>query len=101
MRWRSDGPGHRTRSSEARDEGTLTIRSQLEVAVFRQLARFCAATITKSKAMEKHLPRSCRKRNRVIPNGVDLSVFRPVARPEARARLGWAESERVVLFVGD
>ena len=34
----------------------------------------------------------------VIPNGVDLSVFRPRPQDEARSELGWPVNDRVVLF---
>jgi glycosyltransferase involved in cell wall biosynthesis len=37
---------------------------------------------------------------RVIPNGVDLTVFRPGDRAAARARLGLEREARVLLFVG-
>lgn len=37
---------------------------------------------------------------RVIPNGVDFSVFAPVDRDAARERLGIAPGEKVVLFGG-
>ncbi|MBI4421938.1 MAG: glycosyltransferase family 4 protein [Gemmatimonadetes bacterium] len=36
----------------------------------------------------------------VIPSGLDLDLFRPVARHEARRRLGFDPDERLVLFVG-
>src|SRR5205823_2388648 len=36
--------------------------------------------------------------SRVIPNGVDLDVFRPGLREEARARLGIPAAARVVVF---
>jgi D-inositol-3-phosphate glycosyltransferase len=36
----------------------------------------------------------------VIPPGVDLDLFRPVAPAEAKARLGLAPEHRMVLFVG-
>src|SRR2546423_1636885 len=39
--------------------------------------------------------------NQVIPNGVDMERFRPIPRDEARARLGWSTSDRIVLFVGN
>jgi glycosyltransferase involved in cell wall biosynthesis len=39
-----------------------------------------------------------RDRVTVLPSGVDAELFRPEARSEARARLGWPHSDRVVLF---
>lgn len=38
---------------------------------------------------------------RVIPNGIDLDVFKPVDRAAIRARLGFAPDDRVVLFVAE
>jgi glycosyltransferase involved in cell wall biosynthesis len=77
----------------------LSRRARLEASVFRQLARFAAATVTQSEEMERVLPSSCQRRNRVIPEGVDLELFRPAERDEARGELGWPVDERVVLFV--
>jgi teichuronic acid biosynthesis glycosyltransferase TuaC len=37
----------------------------------------------------------------VIPSGVDLDIFRPLARDEARRRVGLAADGRIVLFVGE
>jgi glycosyltransferase involved in cell wall biosynthesis len=34
----------------------------------------------------------------VIPSGVDMDLFRPIPRCEARRLLGWRDEERVVLF---
>jgi teichuronic acid biosynthesis glycosyltransferase TuaC len=81
--------------------GSITPRSRVEAAVFRELARFCAATITMSEEMEGRLPRRCRARNHVIPNGVDLVRFAPRPREEARAELGWAHGRPVLLFAAD
>jgi glycosyltransferase involved in cell wall biosynthesis len=81
--------------------GGVTARSRAEAAAFRRLAHVAAATITKSKEMERALPRSCRPRNRVIPNGVDVERFAPRPRDEARRELGWALDDPVALFVGD
>lgn len=36
----------------------------------------------------------------VIPNGIDLDVFRPAPRDEARRELGLSADDRVILFVG-
>jgi teichuronic acid biosynthesis glycosyltransferase TuaC len=83
------------------ESGDPTLRSRIEAAIFRQLARTAAATITNSREMESALPPTCRRRNHVIPNGVDLERFRPIDRLVARSRLGWSADEAAVLFVGD
>jgi glycosyltransferase involved in cell wall biosynthesis len=51
--------------------------------------------------MEATLPARVRARNSVVPNGVDTTLFVPIARQEARSRLGWDAEERVVLFAAD
>jgi len=38
---------------------------------------------------------------RVIPNGIDTRVFRPLDRLECRRALGWPDTDRVVLFAAD
>ncbi len=68
---------------------------------FAQVARVAAATITKSVEMMQELPASVRGRNHVIPNGVDLDMFRRTDQAQARRELGWAPDEKVVLFVGN
>jgi teichuronic acid biosynthesis glycosyltransferase TuaC len=83
------------------EDGSTTLRSRIEAAVFRRLAHVAAATITKSAEMEARLPRSRRARNHVIPNGVNLDRFAPIPRAEARQRLEWPQDERIVLFAGD
>jgi len=37
---------------------------------------------------------------RLIPNGVDLSIFRPAVRASARERIGLPQDERILLFSG-
>jgi teichuronic acid biosynthesis glycosyltransferase TuaC len=76
-------------------------RSRALAAAFAQVGRVASATITKSKAMERRLPRSIRGRNHVIPNGVDLEAFAPMDQRAARQSLGWPQDERVALFVGN
>lgn len=79
----------------------ITLKSRIEVSVFRRLAALATVTITKSREMEEALPARLRPRNHVLPNGVDLEMFAPRSRREARARLGWGEEERVMLFLGN
>jgi glycosyltransferase involved in cell wall biosynthesis len=82
-------------------ERGITTKSRIEVMAFRQLARRADATITKSKAMARALPRAVHARNSVIPNGVDVHAFAPQPKAEARRALGWPTNERVVLFLGN
>jgi teichuronic acid biosynthesis glycosyltransferase TuaC len=58
------------------------------------------ATTTKSRHMESVLPRRARLRNRVIPDGIDLSDFAPIDREAARMRLNWNRDAPIVLFAG-
>ena len=81
--------------------GGRTWPSRALAAVSAQAARLADATITKSAEMELRLPAACRSRNHVVPNGVDLDVFRPVDQAEALAALGWDPADLNVLFVGN
>lgn len=85
----------------AEGSGRMTPTSVALARAFAQLARVSAATITKSRAMERCLPGASRLRNHVIPNGVDLEFFAPLDHEEARRRLGWSGSTPNVLFVGN
>jgi glycosyltransferase involved in cell wall biosynthesis len=62
--------------------------------VSRVCARFCDAVIVMSETMAADLGRDCH----VVPHGIDFEKFRPVAKPEARERVGWDEAARHVLF---
>lgn len=66
-----------------------------------RITRFSAArsdaVIAPSKAVSDRL--SCE--HTVVPFGVDPDLFRPIDRAEARERLGWDPSTRIVLFPYD
>jgi teichuronic acid biosynthesis glycosyltransferase TuaC len=83
-----------------REQG-ITLKSQVEVAVFRQVARLATVTITKSEEMAQQLPNGVRARNFVLPNGVDLDMFIPRPRETAREELGWSSADKVILFLGN
>lgn len=85
----------------AADGSGLTGASVLSARGFAQLSRVLSATITKSEEMERMLPRTSRSRNHVIPNGVDLDRFQPIAKSTARARLSWGTASKNLLFVGN
>jgi glycosyltransferase involved in cell wall biosynthesis len=85
----------------SRADGSYSVKSRLRRTLLRQHARFVRATITKSHQMEVTLPSTVRGRNRVIPNGVNPALFRPIGRDSARQMLGWDRDGRVALFLGD
>ena len=54
--------------------------------------------IVKSQTLLKSLPPGLHKKTIVIPNGVDIRIFSPGNKQEARKKLGWGEGIRYVLF---
>jgi teichuronic acid biosynthesis glycosyltransferase TuaC len=82
-------------------DGGRTLRSVVLARGFAELSRALSATITKSEEMERRLPAGSRRRNHVIPNGVDLSRFEPIPKALARGRLGWSGDRKSLLFVGN
>jgi glycosyltransferase involved in cell wall biosynthesis len=84
-----------------RADASLTRSSRARRFVLRRQAALMTATITKSREMENALPRLVRRRNLVVPNGVDRSLFRPQPRAQAREQLGWPQDARIALFAAD
>ena len=82
-------------------DGSLQRGSLARRFVLRRLARLASATITKSREMEAALPPAVRRRNTVLPNGVDRELVRPMERDEARRAVGWPAEERVALYAAD
>lgn len=81
-------------------KGTKTWSGRLSGLLSRLAAIGCRRTIAKSGELRNALwLRSLRAKCHVIPNGVDLNLFTPMAQAEARARLGWDDRDPVVLFM--
>ena len=80
------------------DDGRITIAGRLLRALSRMVARRAQAVIVVSEHMKQDLDPSLSAS--VIPSGLDLNLFRPLPRDEARRRAGLSPDERVVLFVG-
>ena len=79
--------------------GGITVRSRVQRALSRYAARRASAIICKSAEMRAALPHPDDvARAHVIPNGVDLQLFRPGDRTSARDRLGIGATEVIVLF---
>lgn len=84
-----------------RADGTISALHRLRRGALRAQSRMVGATLTKSRQMQEALPAPVATRNVVVPNGVDVALFRPLDRSECRRRLGWANGERVALFAAD
>lgn len=79
--------------------GTPTVsrlRSEVSVLFSKVSSLLADAVICKSTELAHKL--WVKRRVTVIPNGVDMKLFAPVSRDEARSHLGWKAEEKVVLF---
>ncbi len=73
----------------------------LRAAVGRLLSQLAALRATRIVCVSRGLAQRLwwrRGRVTVLASGVDSEMFRPEPRGMARARLGWREEERIVLF---
>jgi teichuronic acid biosynthesis glycosyltransferase TuaC len=84
-----------------RSEGISPLGGRIRRALVRQHARLATRTITKSRELETTLPTSVRARNIVLPNGVDMDLFRPIDRVEARRELGFDVDWQIALFAAN
>lgn len=79
-------------------EGRRSWSSRMMVKAHQRLAPRVDEVIVKSSEMARVLaPTPCH----VIPNGVDMEVFCPGDRQDARRQLGWDSDKTYVLFPGD
>lgn len=76
--------------------GRITAKSRALVEVSRWAARRADGVIVKSEEMRTRLDGLAGVE--VVPNGVDLARFATLPMAEARARLDWPASGRVLLF---
>lgn len=83
---------------DPREDGSIPRDQRVRSALVRTSSLLFARTITKSRQMHERLPARTRRRDTVIPNGVDAELFAPEPRDAARLRLGWSSDELVVLF---
>jgi teichuronic acid biosynthesis glycosyltransferase TuaC len=75
--------------------GSDVLGGIIERVLTKGIIRFADAVIVVSEEMRRRVP------GVVIPCGVDLTLFRPLNRDEARARLGWPKDRRIILFPFD
>jgi teichuronic acid biosynthesis glycosyltransferase TuaC len=75
--------------------GTDVLGNIFERLCTRAVSHLADAVIVVSEQMRKRIP------GIVIPCGVDLGVFKPYDRDQARARLQWPKDKHIVLFPFD
>lgn len=81
-----------------RFDGTITPMGRFFQASSLALAHFVDAIIVQSRQMRRMLRHA---NARVIPCGIDLNMFQPMGRDEARRRLGLDRQKKFVLFAYD
>jgi len=85
------------RGTEARHARSAPLRLRVRKALERAARVFAVAEALKRVAVSLGIPE---QRIRVVGNGVDTSVFRPVPQAEARAALGLPPGVPVLVSVG-
>jgi glycosyltransferase involved in cell wall biosynthesis len=75
--------------------GGDVLGTRVERFLSRIIWRFADDVIVVSEEIRRRIP------GIVIPCGVDLNIFRPIDRSEARSRLGWPGDKYIVLFPFD
>jgi glycosyltransferase involved in cell wall biosynthesis len=73
------------------------VRERLARAIGLWAARRATAIVVKSNNLLQALPETIRSRATILPEGVNLNLFKPMPRDACRARLGWS-MRKVVLF---
>ena len=79
-------------------EGRVRLKGKVEVWSNRLLARLVDRVIVKSREMAERISTVTVD---IVPNGVDLTMFRPMDKKEARRQLGWHPTKPYILFPGD
>jgi D-inositol-3-phosphate glycosyltransferase len=75
----------------------------LRLTTERKLAGECHLIVSSTEQEKGQLNRFYNvapERIVVVPCGVDLNLFRPVGKPEARRKLGYPREESILLYVG-
>ncbi len=62
------------------------------------LSRYCATKVDEVIVMTPTMANQLSVPSHIIPHGIDMELFRPISKTEARARVGWGEDEYHILF---
>jgi glycosyltransferase involved in cell wall biosynthesis len=80
------------------ETGTVKPLSKVVVQINRFIARTADAVIVKSAGMAQviqNIPAN------IVPNGVDIDIFHPIPRQEAKQRLNWDLDKHYILLPGN
>lgn len=80
-------------------EGDLTLRGKIDIRISQLIMKCSDHIIVKSEDMARSVPANLKVS--VVPNGVDLQMFRPMDREECRRHCSVTTDEKVVLFAAD
>jgi teichuronic acid biosynthesis glycosyltransferase TuaC len=86
-------------NGESDGRGGITLKTRAGRLVTQAFAAGARRVIVKSEAMRRRLWPAARRKAEVLPNGVDTSLFHPLPRADARARLGIRSDALVIAFV--
>lgn len=89
----------KNRVAQARGERESDRRIEVEGRVMRFADRLIAATPLE-KGQMSWLYGADADKTSVVPAGVDLNLFRPIPRAEAKTRIGIPAHQKMILFVG-
>ena len=82
------------------ESGRYSLKGRLLVAINKLLARKADRCVVVSRRLAELLPPSCSPIE-IIPMGIDLNLFQPMPKADARRILGLNQNFRYILFVSD
>jgi len=80
-------------------KGKKVVGSYINIVIAKFIQPFINSIIVKSPNLAGHI--YTRKKMSIIPNGIDLTKFYPIAKQLAKDKLELNKSKTIVLFLGD
>ncbi len=74
------------------------MRDRLGKALSLWAASGAKRIVVNGSGLFNSLPKSLQKKTHNLPNGINTEIFSPIPRDDARKKLGWDLSEKVLLF---
>jgi len=80
------------------ENGKITLSGHISKFLSNSSALLAASIITKSENMRNELWKISKNKSTAIPNGLDLSKFKPMSQMEAQNYLGWSNEKKYIIF---